>query len=59
MSANELIKSRPELFDGYDGKDRTPDQQRGFDAYHQKLLADAPDYIKQAIAERERQPRKS
>ncbi len=47
---SESIESRPELFDAYDGKSRTSEQQSEFDAYHKDLIASAPDYIKQAIA---------
>lgn len=48
----ELIKINPELFDGYDGKDRSLEQQRNFDADQKALLDTAPDYIKQAISDR-------
>lgn len=55
MNVNELIKTRPDLFDGYDGIERTPDQQKAHDEYLQSMLESAPDFIKQAIADREQQ----
>ncbi len=58
MKAENLIKEKPELFDDYDGKERSPDQQKAHDAEFQEMLANAPDYIKEAIAARgkENQP---
>lgn len=55
MNVNELVKTRPDLFDGYDGTERTPDQQKAHDAHLQAMLESAPDHIKQAIADREQQ----
>ena len=52
MDGSELIKSRPELFDDYDGTDRMPEQQAAFDAQGEALMTSAPGYIKQAVAER-------
>jgi hypothetical protein len=52
MSIESPFKSSPELFDGYDGKDRSTEQQSAFDEYHKQMMESAPDYIKQAIAER-------
>lgn len=48
MNAQELIKARPELFDGYDGTERDAEQQKQLDDYAKQLMAGAPDYIKQA-----------
>lgn len=54
-NVQELIKTRPELFDGYDGAERNAEQQAAHDAYSKTLMESAPDHIKQAIADRQKQ----
>lgn len=55
MNIPEIIKKRPELFDGYDGTERTPERQAAHEAYGKTLIDDAPDYIKQLMAEQQKQ----
>ena len=50
-----LIEDRPELFDGFNGIERSPEQQRQHDEYAAEMMKSMPDYIKQAVAGREKQ----
>ena len=55
MSTKNLLQEKPELFDGYNGRELTPEQEKAEEAYKESIAASAPDYIKQAIAESQKQ----
>lgn len=57
-SQKPLYETNPELFDGYDGKDRNPEQQKQFDAHVDEILEGAPDWFKQGIADRKQEQEK-
>lgn len=50
-----LWEERPELFDGYDGTERNAEQQKQHDDYSAEMMKSMPDYVKQAVVERQRQ----
>lgn len=51
-NVQELIKTRPELFDGYDGTERNAEQQRQHDDYVAEMMKSIPG-IKQADADKQ------
>ena len=50
-----LWEERPELFDGYDGTERNDEQQQQHADYCAEMMKTMPDYIKQAVVERQQQ----